>query len=352
MSLIEGSNEKNKTKKINTRGVLTVASVILLLAFAIFFTWEQNRFHSYEQTAFVMGTVFQIALEAEGEDPTPELIRLGNELEKETLSYRVDTSEIAAINQSAGSSDGYELSSEMEDILMKCLTISEQTDGAFDITIGTLTKLWDIDGWASGDNEAEGREFSPPSEEEIRKALEISGYEKVRLDDHRIYMPEGMSLDLGAIGKGIYLDSCGKLLDVSTRGIISAGGSIRTCGKKSDSQDWNVGITDPFSRSDIYGSIPVSENLCVSTSGPYERYVEYNNKRYHHILDPHTGYPVETDIASVTIVSDSGIISDALSTACFVTGEKKALELSEKYGADILIIKDDGSQTGTISVSR
>ncbi len=346
---MSSDNENKPYIVINKKTIFTAALVMLVFA-ASFFAWNGNRSRKYDQTAFVMGTVFNVSLATNGEDPTPELINIGNELDKKVLSWRSESSEIAAINSSAGSVEGYELSEDMEALIVQCLKMSAQTDGAFDITVGALTKLWDIDGWASGENEADGAEFVPPSKEEIDEALNVCGYEKVKVEDHRIYLPYGMSLDLGAVGKGIYLDKCKDTFDNNVSGIVSAGGSILTCGKKPDGGKWNIGINDPFGTKDIYGSIEVDGEICVSTSGPYERFVTYEGVKYHHILDPHTGYPADTDLSSVTIVSQSGLISDALSTACFVLGEKGAYEIAEEYGAEIYTISNDGSEGGTITL--
>ena len=163
-------------------------------------------------------------------------------------------------------------------------------------------------------------------------------------------MPEGMKLDLGAIGKGIYLDECRSYIDSNHNdnlisGIIAAGGSILTIGEKEGG--WTIGITDPFNSGEIYDKISAGGNRNISTSGSYERYVEYNGVRYHHIINPLTGYPTgcaENDNkdypASVTIISDSGLLSDALSTACFVMGEAKGRELARQYDADIFVITE------------
>lgn len=333
------------------------ASVLLLLLMVVVLyylpRWQTK---TYNQTAFVMGTIFNISLEGK-EDPTGNLVSIGNTLERDMLSRRIESSEIAKINASAGDENGYPLSEEMEELLNTCFDISEKSEGAFDVTLGSLIELWDIDGWASGER-GDVAEFVPPSEAEIAKALESGGYRKVRIEDHRIYLPKGMILDLGAVGKGLYLDKC-KEETGETTGIISAGGSILIVGEKPDGTGWKVGITNPFG-DDLYATAKVEPYKCVSTSGNYERFVEYEGTRYHHILNPATGYPAWTHIggseekstegeakaagiASVTIVSDSGLISDALSTACYVLGEKKAMELADLYEAEIMIIRNDGT---------
>ncbi|MBE5844350.1 MAG: FAD:protein FMN transferase [Butyrivibrio sp.] len=332
--------------------IAAVSVLILLGMITVLYYLPRWQNKTYNQTAFVMGTVFSFSLEGK-EDPTSELLQLGNSLEKDTLSRRVKDSEIAQINASAGDENGYPLSEEMEELLTTCFDISKKSEGAFDITLGALISLWDIDGWASGER-GDAKDFRPPSKADISSALECCGYEKVRIENHRIYLPEGMIIDLGAVGKGLYLDKCRGELSGNINGIVSAGGSILTVGEKGDGSDWKVGITNPF-EDGLYATAVLGSDKCVSTSGNYERFVEYEGVDYHHILDPKTGYPAwikdseedsddqKVGVASVTIVSDSGLLSDALSTACFVLGEEKALELSAEYGAEIFIIRTDGS---------
>ncbi|WP_051198075.1 FAD:protein FMN transferase [Butyrivibrio sp. MB2005] len=341
-----------KPKFDRNRLIVSLVSAIVLLIFMfIVIKNRQNATASFNETAFVMGTVFQVNLSSQGktEDPSAELVNIGNRLERDTLSWRLDSSEVAAINASAGDPQGHELSPEMEAVLTECLRISAESDGAFDITLGALTKLWDIDGWANGDNKGD---FVPPAKSEIDEALSNCGYEKLQIKDHRIYMPEGMSVDLGAVGKGIYLDSCRDYLSSGDelRGVILAGGSVLTAGEKENGDDWNVGITDPFSDGELIGYIQVGPWQSVSTSGSYERFVEYEGERYHHILDPATGYPAKKGNASVTIVAKSGLLSDALSTACFMLDSDAAVSLAKRMGAGICIITDDGLVKGDIEL--
>ncbi|WP_051208861.1 FAD:protein FMN transferase [Butyrivibrio sp. WCD3002] len=343
-----------KPKFDKKRLITSVVSAIILIIFMlIVYKYRQNETVSFNETAFVMGTVFQVNLSSaqKGDDPSGELVNIGNRLERNLLSWRLDSSEIAKINASAGKAEGYELSPDMEEILTECLRISAESDGAFDITVGPLTRLWDIDGWASGEKQGE---FVPPDKTEIEKALSLCGYDKVEIRDHRIYMQEGMSIDLGAVGKGIYLDKCRDYLDQGNAlsGVIVAGGSVLTVGDKKDGTDWNVGITDPFKDGELIGHIEVEPWKSVSTSGSYERFVEYEGMRYHHILDPKTGYPAEKGNASVTIVSQSGLISDALSTACFMLDTEEAVELAERMGAEICIIAEDGTVSGNIKLIK
>ncbi len=272
----------------------------------------------------------------------------GKNLEKNLLSRHEAESEISKINESAGSTDGYLLSEEMEEYITACLEISKETEGAFDISLGALIQLWNIDEAAK--NEAVGSdEFVVPTEEEINKAKALCGYEKIKIDNHRIYIPEGMILDLGAVGKGILLDEFAKESGKIKNGFISAGGSIETFGIKNGGGDWFIGVKDPRSDDPTpVVALPLPGGCVISTSGDYERFIMKDGVRYHHILDPRTGRPADSGLASVTVVlkedDNSGLISDALSTAIFVLGEEKGKALADKYKAYVLTIGTDGSK--------
>ena len=235
--------------------------------------------------------------------------------------------------------------------------MSEDSQGALDITIGETVQLWNIDEYAAQSDSAEGgsaqggsaedgMSFRVPDRADIEATLSRCGYRKVRLEEGRIYLPEGMSLDLGAVGKGV---ACDKVLEylkeqTSVQGaVISIGGSILTYGQKPDGSAWRVGIIDPRDTSSYMGSLVLEDEWCVSTSGDYERYVEKDGVRYHHIIDPSTGYPADAGLISVTVLSKDGCLSDALSTACFVLGAEKATALLEEYDAYGVLVEKDGN---------
>ncbi len=278
-----------------------------------------------------------------------ELASKGKKLEKDVLSRHEAESEISKINASAGSTDGYPLSEEMEEYLTACLEISKETEGAFDISLGALIKLWNIDEAAKNADNGEGStgDFTIPDAKSVKAAKKLCGYEKITIDNHRIYMPEGMVLDLGAVGKGILLDEFAKESESVRNGFISAGGSIETFGEKDGGGTWNVGIKNPRSDDHMPADIlQLPGETVISTSGDYERFVFVSGVRYHHILDPETGYPADSGLASVTVclkcTENSGLISDALSTAIFVLGEEKGKELADKYKAYVEMIRTDG----------
>ena len=159
----------------------------------------------------------------------------------------------------------------------------------------------------------------------------------------KISLPEGVTVDLGAVGKGMACDMIKAYLDRSDMkgAIISVGGSILAWGDYNKAGDkWQIAIAHPRNEGEYLGVLSVDEGF-VSTSGDYERYFEKEGKRYHHILDATTGYPAETDIISVTVICDSGLVSDALSTACFILGEEKSKALLQEYDASAIFVDKD-----------
>lgn len=265
------------------------------------------------------------------------------ELEKDILSWREKGSQVAGINAQAGKSEGMLVDSELYEYLGEIGRISQESHGALDVTVGKVTALWDLDHWATADAEAQ-KEFTLPNEEDLERALQDTGYEKIQLQDGKIYLPEGMSLDLGAVGKGIACDRIADFFYENPKisgAVISVGGSVMTYGNKADGNPWKVAIVHPREEGKYLGTLSVNGECYISTSGDYERFIELDGKRYHHIMDPKTGYPVDNEVCSVTVMSDSGLLSDSLSTACFVLGTEEGKKLAESLGAEVLFVTKD-----------
>ncbi len=229
---------------------------------------------------------------------------------------------------------------ELQELVRFSFRVSELTGGAFDITVGPLCDIWGF----------QGKNYRVPSAEEIAAALALTGYEKISVTDSAVTLPSGMSLDFGAIGKGYAGDKVSELLKSRnvTSAIISLGGNVHATGARSDSSDWRVGIRDPFTGADYLGYVDVTDKAVV-TSGGYERYFESGGKKYVHIIDPDTGAPSESDIASVTVISQSGALADALSTALYVMGSEGAERFCKETGCKAegfefaaVIVKDNG----------
>lgn len=201
--------------------------------------------------------------------------------------------------------------------------ISESSNGNFDITILPAVKLW---GFTTDS-------YNVPEKSEIDNIQAFIDYTKIELDSENscVKIPEGFSLDLGAIAKGYIAD---KVSDVLTKGGVSSalmnfGGNIKLIGSKPDKSLWKIGVKTPFE--DGYFATLSLENVTASTAGGYERYFEENGRIYHHILNPHTASPAETDVLSATVVGEKGEICDALATSCFVAGIEGIKGLISEY---------------------
>jgi thiamine biosynthesis lipoprotein len=218
------------------------------------------------------------------------------------------------------------------DAVRRALDIAELTDGAFDPTWAALWSLWDFE------------TPSLPTEEEVFSRLSLVDWEQVQLEDQSIFLPEkGMALGLGGIAKGIALDRANGALH--NRGVknymIVVGGQVLVSGTN-DGVPWKIGIRKPDGTADEYIAILNVTDTCVSTSGDYEKYFEVDGIRYHHIIDPRTGFPAR-GTRSVTVITPDATLADALSTALFVMGPEQAIQLVNKLpDVEALIIDTSG----------
>ena len=299
---------------------------------------NENGISGYTKTDFVMDTVLSETIYGKT-NLTDEVKNQLSVLEKEKLSWREKNSETAQINDSGSRGNPYVMDEDFSMWVNTSLELAEASEGAFDPTIGNLTRLWNI----------EGENPTVPAQDEITRVMEEIGYSNIKNDEetHSISMEDGCTLDLGAVGKGIGCDVIKEYFEKepAVKGaVISIGGSILVYGDKGNGEDWSVAIRDPEKELDSYmGVLHLSETACVSTSGDYEKYFMQDGKKYHHILDPTTGYPAESDLTSVTVVcrqgeKTDGLLSDGLSTACFVLGKEKGMQLLEQYGAGGIFI--------------
>ncbi len=252
-----------------------------------------------------------------------------------TLSMHVEGSDIDRLNKSAGK-EPVQVSDLTYRVLKDSLFFSGKTDGLFDITTGPLIDLWAID----------PPDGHYPSQAELDATLPLIDYHKINFsDDNRIELADkGMILNLGAIAKGTIADELKTYL--MSRGVTSAlinlGGNVLALGSKPDGSSFIIGIQDPNSaRGEYLLSIKIDDESVVS-SGDYERYFEYEGKIYHHILNPKTGFPAETNIKQVTIVTANSQKADGLSTSVLLLGVQKGIQLVESLeGVEAIIITKD-----------
>lgn len=206
------------------------------------------------------------------------------------------------------------------DILEESIKYSKLTNGAFDITVSPLVELWGIN----------KQDFSLPTTNEINNLLKKVDYKQIKLDDDTARLTKGGSIDFGAIGKGFIADRVIEELDdygVSSV-LLDLGGNIYANGSKYD-KPFKIGIKKPFSNKELSATVSV-EDMAVITAGIDQRYQKYKGKIYPHIIDPKTGYPIDNDLNSVTVISENATAADALSTGFMVMGLDKGLKLANK----------------------
>lgn len=253
-----------------------------------------------------------------------------SELEQE-LSVTLPDSDIGRLNSSAGSP--VEVSDDTVAILREALEISAQTGGALDVTIYPVLREW---GFTTG-------EYSVPDSEVLSELLEKVDYTQVSISENKVSVPEGFAVDLGAAAKGYASDCAAEIMRNSgvESSVLNLGGNVCVTGSKPDGSPWKVAVADPFG-GEYLGTLSVSDCFVI-TSGKYERYFTgEDGRRYHHIIDPATGYPSENGLSAVTVLGYSGVECDALSTALLVLGEDAAAELwRERGGFEMLLVTDD-----------
>ena len=290
----------------------------------------------YSTDFFAMDTFMSVkVLSKDGESLAQQCESEINSLESVLSRTREDT-DIAKLN----AADGAEvtLSDEGAKLLSLALDLSAATNGAYDPTVAPLTDLWGI-----GTDHA-----AIPADDRIQALLRPEGWSDVRYDAQSSslsFSSDAVTLNFGAVAKGYISDEMKKVLEEEgvTSALMSLGGNVMTLGTKPDGSSWTVAITDPFSPESLMGSVTVTGQAVV-TSGNYEKYFEENGKRYHHILDPCTGAPSESDVVSTTIIADKGIDCDALSTATFLMGADAGMQLIDSLdGIEAVFIQSDGS---------
>lgn len=274
---------------------------------------QENR---HEATTFAMDTVMTFTIiDEDGEELLIDAEQEIRRLEK-LFSVTMEDSDIAKLNGAAGK-DAVPITGDTENLIREALRIGKETNGAFDIAISPIVKAW-------GFTEAE---HHVPTQAELDALLPLTDQEDIILDSGRAYLQrEGMAIDLGGIAKGYASDRVAALLKEKgvTSALLSLGGNICVIGTKPDGTLWKTAVQNPLDTNDYVGLLETGDT-CIITSGGYQRYFEENGNRYHHIIDPATGYPAESGLLSVTILCESGTKADALSTALFVMGLEDGL---------------------------
>ncbi|ADV50768.1 ApbE family lipoprotein [Cellulophaga algicola DSM 14237] len=295
----------------------------------------------YKRTLKLMGSRFDITVVADNELQGNISIDIAiaeiTRIEKLISSWDVN-SQTSAINKNAGIQP-VKVDKELFNLIERAIGISKLTDGAFDISYASMDYIWKFDGSMT----------AMPSEEEIASSVLKVGFKNIVLDkkNSTVFLKlEGMKIGFGAIGKGYAADKAKALLiekGVSS-GIINASGDMNTWGKQPDGSEWKVAITNPMNKNKVFALLPIT-NGAVVTSGNYEKYVNFNGKRYTHIIDPRTGYP-SSGIISVTVFAPKAELADALATSVFVMGKEAGLDrINQLPQIECIIIDDQGNIT-------
>ncbi|MBQ9538572.1 MAG: FAD:protein FMN transferase, partial [Treponema sp.] len=289
----------------------------------------------------ILGTVCSVnAFEDGGEKLYGEIRARLQEID-EAFSANRTSSDVSCVNSAAGK-NAVSVRDGVFFVIKTALSFAERSGGVFDPTIGPLVKLWGI-----------GTDHQKvPSQEEIDAALALVDWRKVSLEEsgRSVFLEdEGMALDLGGIAKGYAADELVCILKARqvSRAIIDLGGNVYVYGSKKDGSKWKVGIKNPLDGGQSVASVlELGDGLSVVTSGNYERYFISEGKRYHHIIDPKTGFPGGGNVASATIVSSSSMEADAMSTTAFLMG-MEAFQQAFPSVACIFMLSD-----GSVSASN
>lgn len=288
--------------------ILLFIVVLIIVAAVISATGETTK------TQFVLNTVSTIKISGNNSGAVDKAFARIAEIESR-MSSHISTSDI-----STGT-----LNVDTSYVISKGLGYGSISEGKFDITVKPLCNLWDIN----------GENPRVPTQEEIDAVLPLVNYKNVGFLNGEVVMPEGMALELGAIAKGYAADEAYRILreEGIKDGFVDLGGNVVAIGTKT------VGIRNPLSENngDYFGTIKLTDSA-VATSGGYERYFEQDGKRYHHIFDPATGYPVETDILSASVICEKAIDADCWSTILFASGVEKAKEYISRYGLNAILV--------------
>jgi thiamine biosynthesis lipoprotein len=305
-------------------------------------------FVEYKQVERLMGNIFELTVVADDESWARGKIRLAiQEIKRieQLLTTFNDNSQTNQVNRMAGIRP-VQVNREVFDLINRSLKISRVTDGAFDITYGSIDKrFWNFDKTMT----------SLPGAATARKMVRLINYKNVILDEKAgtVFLKEpGMRIGFGGIGKGYAADRAKALLvqEGVESGIVNASGDLITWGAQADGKPWTIGIAHPDNASLPFSSLNIS-NMAIATSGNYEKYVTIDGKKYSHTIDPKTGMPV-TGIKSVTIISPYAEIADAMATPVMVMGVKAGLHLINQIQHLACIIIDDNNNIFTSNQIR
>lgn len=316
------------------RRMLTAVLFIVICAAAYFITDGEKENKSVSAQIFAMDTYMELTAYGKNSEEAVEAAKEEIERLDALLSTGNEKSEVGRLNENKKG----QISEDTQYLLNRSLTIYEETDGAFDITIYPVMRAWGFT----------GEEHRIPDEEELQDLLQLVDASRLQYDANTqtLMLPEGVEIDFGGIAKGYTSQRVAQIMQEYgiTSAILNLGGNVQLVGAKTDGSSWKVAIKSPDEQEEYLGVLS-AQNKAIITSGGYERYFEENGRKYHHIIDPKTGMPAYNGLQSVTIVSEDGTLADGLSTALYVMGTEEAVKFWQDHSDefDAILYTDDGT---------
>ncbi|MFW6366277.1 MAG: FAD:protein FMN transferase [Spirochaetota bacterium] len=308
--------------------------ILLLMAAAVLAGCSKKEV--YTKSEMMIGTVINLTAAADEKQTAQQAFDAAfAEVERigALMGPYGDSSAVRKINE-AGADDPVEIDGETFDLISRSIEFSKLSEGGFDITFTSAGSLWDFS----------KSPFVIPSEEEVAEAIAHVGYQHLILDEDAKTVTKDDSkvrIGLGGIAKGYIIDRGVEVMKQHgiEAGIVDAGGDLRVFGKK-NGKPWRAGVRHPRKKDAVIMTVELADGEACATSGDYERMiVTKDDKRYHHIIDPRTGYPTET-FSSVTVITDNAVDADAFATAFFVMGVSRSIQYASEHD-DVSVILID-----------
>ncbi|TXS92992.1 FAD:protein FMN transferase [Parahaliea maris] len=316
---------------------------ILLPLFLLLGACGEPGADAIKLSGHTMGTTWNVTYTDSGALQDPEAMQAGlqaqlDEVNASMSTYR-DDAEINVVNRAAVN-EWVGVSGAFLTVLEAALAVGEQSEGAYDVTVGPLVNLWGFG--------PRTRETQIPSEEAVQSALASVGqrYLEVDADQRRVRKLRDVKLDFSSVAKGYGVDRLARYLETQQVHdfLVEVGGEMRLSGRSPRGDDWRVAIEKPTAGARVPAVGLALTDVAVATSGDYRNYFEFNGKRFSHSIDPRTGYPVVHDLVSVTVLAPSSMLADAWSTALEVLGAEDALRVASEQGLAVYFIRRQGEE--------
>ncbi|GAB3290439.1 FAD:protein FMN transferase [Pseudidiomarina andamanensis] len=324
---------------MNLSSTLRIWLALIGLAFFVSCTPAPQQISVSGET---MGTTYHIRYVTANPNHSPERVKERVDAVLEQVNSQMSTydpnSELSLFNQRK-TTEPVVVSRSLETVVRRALEVGEETNGLLDVTVGPLVNLWGFGPL--------GRPEQVPSEQQLQEVRDQIGYQYLTVENHQLTkaIPD-LYVDLSTIAKGYGVDRVAILLEQMEikNYLVEIGGEMRMRGTKPGEQPWRIAVEQPVSLERAVQRIIEPGNNAVATSGDYRNYFEEDGVRYSHIIDPRTGYPIQHNLVSVTVITDTCMDADAYATALTVMGAEEALEFANKKGLAVLLVTRENDQ--------